>query len=85
MDRETRTYSLIIQYDKEQDGYLAYFPSLRGCHSWGATYESALEKAEEALLGYIEALANSGRSAPIERHRAPGVSLGLVVDLPVIV
>ena len=85
MDRETRTYSLIIQYDKEQDGYLAYFPSLRGCHSWGATYERALENAEEALLGCIEALANSGKSAPIERHHAPGVSLGLVVNLPVIV
>ena len=85
MVQQTRTYSLIIQYDKEQDGYLAYFPSLKGCYSWGATYERALENAEEALLGYIEALANSGKSAPIERRRAPGVSLGLVVDLPVIV
>jgi predicted RNase H-like HicB family nuclease len=85
MDHQTRTYSVVIEYDKGQDGYLAYFPSLEGCHTWGATYEAALSHAEEALLGYIEALAKSGKSAPLERHHARGVSLGLVVDLPVIV
>ena len=85
MEPHTRTYSLVVEYDKEQDGYLVYFPSLRGCHTWGATYEQALEKAEEALLGYLEALEKSGKKVPVERHHAAGVSLGLVVDLPVIV
>ena len=45
-------------------GYLAYFPSLEGCHTWGETYEDAVKNAEEALVLYIETLAAHGDPFP---------------------
>jgi predicted RNase H-like HicB family nuclease len=53
---KTLAYSLTIEFHPEEQGYLAYFPALSGCHTWGNTYEEAVKHAEEALLGYLEAL-----------------------------
>jgi predicted RNase H-like HicB family nuclease len=47
----------------------------------GKTYEEAVKYAEEALIGFLEALQMNGESIPVERLSAP-VSLGLVVELP---
>ena len=83
MEQRTLTYSLIVEFHRDEEGYLAHFPALAGCHAWSETYEGAVARAEEALLGYIEALAKSGKKIPIERHPAHGVSLGLMVEVPV--
>ena len=49
MERKVWTYTLeIVRHD---GGYLAYFPALPGCHTWGKTYEAAVKRAEEALAG----------------------------------
>jgi predicted RNase H-like HicB family nuclease len=55
---------------------------LRGCHSWGSTYEEAVKNAEEALLGYLEALQKNGESIPEEDHPSGEVRLGVLVNLP---
>ena len=75
-------YSLKLE---EHDGaYLAYFPALRGCQTWGQTYEEAIKNAEEALVGYLEALRIAGDKIPEERL-VEGVALGLMVTVPAIV
>ena len=79
MEKRALTYTLEIE--RHDDGYLAYFPALPGCHTWGKTYEAAVKHAEEALLGLLEALRKNGEDIPVERTSAP-VSLGLVVELP---
>ena len=79
---KTLAYSLTIEFDEDERGYLAYFPALAGCHTWGDTYEEAVKNAEEALVGYLEALQKNGEKIPIEDHPEPGVSLGVVVNLP---
>ena len=79
MEKQALTYTLWIE--RHDDGYLAYFPALPGCHTWGGTYEAAVKHAEEALIGFLEALQRNGENIPIERPSAP-VSLGLVVELP---
>ena len=76
------TYSLVIELQPDEGGYLAYFPALRGCHSWGATYEEAVKNAEEALLGYLEALQINGEALPREDHPPAEISLSLMVSLP---
>jgi antitoxin HicB len=81
MEKE-QTYSLSIE--RHEDGYLAYFPALPGCHTWGTTFEDAVRNAEEALTSYLEALRYSGREAPAERPMHQ-VSLGLVVTVSTIV
>lgn len=80
--KHTCAYSLKLE---EHDGaYLAYFPALRGCHTWGQTYEEAIKNAEEALVGYLEALRIAGDKIPDERP-VEGVALGLMVTVPTIV
>ena len=40
MKRRALTYTLEIE--RHEDGYLAYFPAVPGCHTWGKTYEAAV-------------------------------------------
>ncbi len=81
MKTSTRTYTLTIE--KHPDGYLAYFPALSGCQTWGSTYEEAVAHAEEALAVYLETLADNGDPIPEERGDKP-VSLGVTVRTSVI-
>ena len=81
MKTSTRTYTLSIE--RHPDGYLAYFPALAGCQTWGRTYEEAVAHAEEALAVYLETLADNGDLIPEERSDKP-VSLGVTVRIPVI-
>ena len=64
------TYSLSIEFHQDEGGYLAYFPALPGCHTWGDSYEQAVKNAEEVLLGYLEALQKNGETIPREDHRS---------------
>ena len=61
--------------------YLAYFPALAGCHTWGRTYEDAIAYAKEALAVYLETLADNGDPIPEERSDKP-VSLGVWAFMP---
>lgn len=82
---KTLTYSLIIEAQNNEVGYLAYFPALPGCNSWGKTYEEAIKNAEEALVGYLEALQINGQTLPREGQPPAQVSLGLMVKVPAMV
>jgi antitoxin HicB len=82
---KTLAYSLSIEFHEDEGGYLAFFPALPGCHTWGASYEEAVKNAEEALLGYLEALQKNGEAIPQEDHLTGEVSLGVVVSLPELV
>jgi predicted RNase H-like HicB family nuclease len=75
------TYSLVVE---EQDrGYLASFPALPGCNTWGRTYEEAVHNAREALTVYLETLTDNGDPIPEETTKEP-VSLGITVRTPII-
>jgi hypothetical protein len=63
-------------------GIPRFFPALPGCHSWGTTYEQAVKNAEEALIGFLEALQKNGESIPEGDQPAGEVSLGVFVNLP---
>jgi predicted RNase H-like HicB family nuclease len=73
-----QTYPLTIEPHPEDGGYLAYFPTLPGCQSWGDAYEAAVRNAEEALAVYIETLAankDAMRQAPLVPLNDTGRSL----------
>jgi antitoxin HicB len=72
-----RTYTLSIE--KHPDGYLASFPALSGCHTWGKTYEDTIKHAEEALALYLETLAAHGDPIPDDTDNRFPVSLGITV------
>ena len=47
--------------EKDENGYFAYVPTLKGCISQGETYEEALINIKEATELYIESLQNKER------------------------
>ena len=53
---KTLAYTLTIEFHEDERGYLAFFPALPGCHTWGDTYEEAVKNAREVLIGYLEAV-----------------------------
>ncbi|MBT0881955.1 type II toxin-antitoxin system HicB family antitoxin [Campylobacter sp. RM12642] len=47
--------------EKDENGYYAYVPALKGCVSQGDTYEEALENIKEASELYLESLSDDER------------------------
>jgi len=82
MEKKALTYTLEIE--RQNDGYLAYFPALPGCNTWGRTFEEAVKHAEEALAVYLETLAAHGDPIPVEADSDATVSLGVTVRTAVI-
>ena len=41
-------------FEKDEHGYFAYVPALKGCVSQGDTFEEALKNIREAIELYIE-------------------------------
>ena len=48
-------------FTEEQGSYIAEFPDLEGCQTFGKTQEEALKYAEEALAGYLLVLLEEER------------------------
>ncbi|MFZ3180259.1 MAG: type II toxin-antitoxin system HicB family antitoxin [Methylocystis silviterrae] len=76
---KTLAYPLVIERHETDGGYLAYFPSLPGCQTWGETYEAAVQNAEEALAVYIETLTANGDPVPEPAPIEGIVALGVMV------
>jgi predicted RNase H-like HicB family nuclease len=74
-----RTYPLTIEAQPQDGGYLAYFPTLLGCQTWGETYEAAVRNAEEALAVFVETLIANGDPVPEAELGASPTSLGIIV------
>ena len=57
-------YPVIIEYDPEEDVYLADCPVLAGCYSDGKTYEEALANIKDAIKLCIESRLAVGDPVP---------------------
>ncbi|MBM3941937.1 MAG: type II toxin-antitoxin system HicB family antitoxin [SAR202 cluster bacterium] len=58
-------FGVVIEEDAFETGekaFHAYCPGLKGCHSWGHTYQEALTNIQEAVQLYIEDLLEAGGS-----------------------
>ena len=65
-------FSVVIEDDRFEDGRKAYHascPALKGCHTWGHTYEEALANIREAVELYVEDLVESGKSIPVNQAK----------------
>lgn len=58
------TFELVIEKEAEDEGYLAYSPTLPGCFSNGKTIEEAKRNFREALQLHIESLQAHGDPIP---------------------
>jgi antitoxin HicB len=61
-----RRYTIILDPDPEEGGYTVTVPALPGCITQGETIEQCIERAQEAIAGYIESLKAEGEPIPEE-------------------
>lgn len=57
-------YSIFIQYDKEDEIFVASVPELSGCMAHGKTREEALREIEIAKNLWIECVLEDGEKVP---------------------
>jgi antitoxin HicB len=59
-----RTYSAVIEHDRENGAYWARVPALPGCFTQGDTIPEVLEGLQEAVTLYLEGLRADGEPVP---------------------
>ncbi len=59
-----RKFSVILIPNDPLKGYTVRVPALPGCVTYGATRREALKRAQEAVLGFVEAMARAGDPIP---------------------
>jgi antitoxin HicB len=70
-----RKYTIILEPDTEVGGYTVTVPALPGCITQGETVEQCIERAQEAIAGYIESLINDGEPVPEETERPQMITI----------
>ena len=70
-DRAVKSYvfRVVVEDDAMENGekaHHAYCPVLKGCHTWGRTYDEALANVREAVELYVEDLRESGAGIPVD-------------------
>lgn len=59
-----QTFRLSVVIERDDDGYFAFCPQLRGCYAQGETYEEALENVRDAIRLNIEDRIATGDPIP---------------------
>jgi len=58
------TFEIVIAREEEDEGYLAYSPTLPGCFSNGKTVEDARRNIREAIQQHLASLLEHGQPIP---------------------
>ena len=67
MQSEHDHYSMIIEWDPEDQIYVVMVPELPGCRTHGETYEDAVKHGQEAIESWIDAARAWGNPIPKPR------------------
>lgn len=70
-----RKYTIILEPDTEEGGYTVIVPTLPSCITQGDTVQECIERAQEAIMGYIESLINAGEAVPEETERPQMITI----------
>jgi predicted RNase H-like HicB family nuclease len=57
-------FEIVVEKESEDEGYLAYTPTLPGCFSNGRTVEEARRNIREAIQQHVSVLNDHGRPIP---------------------
>ncbi len=69
---ESKTYQYTVVFEQDEEGiYLVSVPALKGCHTFGKTFEEAEANAREAILCYLEGLQKVGAATWQPRFLLP--------------
>ena len=59
-------YTVVLEPNYPEEGYTVRVPALPGCITYGRNKEEALERAKEAIAGFVEGLQKAGDPIPEE-------------------
>ena len=77
-----KVLSYSVFYEQAEGGYVAFVPSLPGCHTQGETLEETERNVREAVALYLESLIAHGEPVPEEGSSFQG-RVTVPVSLPV--
>lgn len=60
----SRRFRVMIEHDADDGAWVVYVPALNWLSTYGDTRDEAVGRAEEAILGYLEAAEKSGMTVP---------------------
>jgi antitoxin HicB len=72
-----RKYTIILEPDPDEGGYTVTVPALPGCITQGETVEQCIERAQEAITGYIESLIAEGEPVPEETEHPQMITISV--------
>jgi len=62
------SYKFNIIIEKDDNGYFAYIPQLKGCMTQGDTYEEVMKNIKEAAELYLEVLTDEEKKAVLGKE-----------------
>jgi predicted RNase H-like HicB family nuclease len=62
------SYKVIIVIEKDEYGYYAYCPELKGCQTQGDSYAEAIGNIKEAIELYLETLTKVERKKYLSKE-----------------
>lgn len=65
MKRSAKVREFTVVLEPDEEGFHVFCPALKGCHSWGATREEALENIAKAIELWLETAKRRGIPVPI--------------------
>ena len=57
------SYEILVEKEREGEGYFAYSPTLPGCYSNGATIKKAERNMQKAIEQHVGSLAARGQAS----------------------
>ena len=70
-----RKYTIILEPDPDEGGFSVTVPALPGCITQGGSIEQCIERAREAIAGYIKSLETAGEPVPVETERPQAITI----------
>ena len=61
-------FTVYIERDPEEGGYIVSCPAIKGCHSQGETMEEALANIREAITGCLKSMNARAKKAARSRR-----------------
>jgi len=66
------SYKISVVIEKDQDGYYAYAPELKGCQTQGDTLDEVMANVREAVEVYLESLDPAEREELLSKEILTG-------------
>lgn len=61
-------YKVNILIEKDENGYYAFSPQLKGCQTQGNTFEQTIDRMKEAVELYLEDLTEEERQQYVNKE-----------------